>query len=491
MQGISRAKATRRQFIGAIAGVAGLGAAGGLLAACAGQAPAPTAAPAATTAPAQSSSGAAPTAGATPQAQAKPAAAATGKIIAWHTNLFTKAANDQSIQQVADFCKEKGWQVESSLIPTDAMAKLMAGVESGDLPDLFEGSGELPQLYGSDALVDVTGVVNDLVAQNGEVVKLAQRGGNFKGKWWGIPWFMYADAFFVRKDVLDKAGVKIEDYPTFDQRRDLALQVSDPSKPLWGWGMTPKAATGDGDILARHVINSFGGSVNDESGEKVVFNSKETVEAIKWLVDTYTNPKYAKMLPDGILGWDGAANNENFLGGKIVFTQNASSLYWAARSQKNPYFESMQLTIFPKGPKNELMGGYPYYHMTFKKSKNRDAAIEIGKWMAENKQVHDRTKIADGQSWPVYQKQIEAKETTDFYKNDKNLEALFKNCTHPSGWAVGWPGQTNAAIAACYNQNLPDKCMEDAVNKKGTPEDLVKQYHQRMVEIFNSFGFKQ
>jgi len=488
VQGNFGTRATRRRFLGSIVGISGVAAAGALLAACGGgEPPTPTAAPAKAAAPAT----AAPTAAATPQAQAKPAAAATGKIVVWQTKLFTQAANDLSKDVITKFATEKGWQVDISEVPTDAMAKLMAGVESGDLPDVFQGSGELPQLYGSDALVDVTSTVNELVAQNGEVVKLAQRGGNFKGKWWGIPWFMYADAFFVRKDVLDKAGVKIEDYPTFDQRRDLALQVSDPSKPLWGWGMTPKAATGDGDILARHVINSFGGSVNDESGEKVVFNSPDTIEAIKWLVDTYNNPKYAKMLPDGIRGWDGGANNENFLGGKIVFTQNASSLYWAARNQKNPYFESMQLTIFPKGPKFELMGGYPYYHMTFKKSKNRDAAIEIGKHQALTPQAIARTKIADGQSWPVYQKQIEAKEVVDYYKADKNLEALFKNCTHPSGWAVGWPGQTNPAIAACYNQNLPDKCMEDAVNKKGSPEDLVKQYHQRMVEIFNSFGYKQ
>lgn len=482
MQGNFGTRATRRRFLGSIIGVSGVAAAGALLAACGGAAPEPTAAPKA----------AAPAAGgATPQAAAKPAAAATGKIIVWQPDLFTKSANELAKQQVTDYATQKGWQIDVSLNPTDVMAKLMAGLESGDVPDLYQSSTELPALYGSDALIDVSSVVSELAGTNGAPVKLAERGGNFKGKWWGVPWFMYADAFFVRKDVLDKANVKIEDYKTFDQRRDLALQVSDPAKPLWGWGMTPKAATGDGDILARHVINSFGGSISDESGEKVVFNSPDTVEAIKWLVDTYTNPKYAKMLPDGIFGWSGSSNNENFLGGKIVFTQNASSLYWAAKNQKNEYFDKMQLVAFPKGPKFELMGGYPYYCMVFKKAKNRDAAIELAKFQAQDKQVFDRVKIAEGQSWPVYQKQVDAPDNQNFAKSDPNYAALLANCTHPSGWAIGWPSGPNAAISAVHTQNLPDKCMEDAVNKKDTPENLVKQYHQRMVEIFNSFGFKQ
>jgi multiple sugar transport system substrate-binding protein len=421
----------------------------------------------------------------------KSSAKAQGKIKVWQTDLFTKAANELAKSDIIYFCQQNGWEADISLLPTDAMAKLMAGVESGDLPDLLEGSQELPQLYGSDATVDVSAVVADLAKTNGAPVPLAQRGGNFKGKWWGIPWFMYADAFFARKDILDAGKKTLEDSQTFDERRAMALELSDPAKQLWGWGMTPKAATGDGDILARHVVNSFGGSISDESGEKVVFNSPETIAAMNWLLETYTDPKYKNMLPDGIFGWDGSANNNNFLGGKVIFTQNASSLYWAAKNQNNPYKDMIVLGKFPKGPKHDLMGGYPYYHMTFKKAKNPDAAIAIGTYMAQTPQVINRTKIATGQSWPVYQGQVDAKEVKDYIGADKNLEQLFKNCTHPSGWMVGWPASPNAAINAVSNQNLIDKCMEDVVNKKDKVETLVKQYHDRMVEVFSGYGLKQ
>jgi hypothetical protein len=56
---------------------------------------------------------------------------------------------------------------------------------------------------------------------------------------------------------------------------------------------------------------------------------------------------------------------------------------------------------------------------------------------------------------------------------------------------IGWPGGPTAQVAAIHNQNLPDKCVDEAVNKKDTPENLVKQYHDRMVEVFKGYGLKQ
>ena len=467
----------------------GLTAAGSVLAACAPAAPppAPTAAPKPAAAP---TTGAAAPAAAPTAAPAKPAAAGA-KVLVWQTKLFTQAANDLSKKHIEEFAATKGWATDINDLPTDAMAKMMAGIESGDLPDIVQGSGEVPQLYGTGALVDVTAVVQELIKDNGDVYKLNIRGGNFKGKWWAVPWFMYADAYFCRKDVMDAGNKKIEDFKTFDQRRQLALDLSDPTKQLWGWGITPKDATGDGDILARHVINSWGGSITDESGEKVTLDSPATVAAVAWIQETYQDPKFKKMLPDGVLGWTGSSNNENYLGGKIIFTQNASSLYWAMNNQKNDYYKKTQLVQFPTGPKNELMGGYPYYHWTFTKSKQRDAAIEIAKMQVDKKRQVERTKIAEGQSWPVYQKLNEDPDIVAYIKSDPGYETLFKNCTHQSGWSVGWPAQLNPALATVENQTTLTKLIDDAANNKGKPEQLVKDYHKRCVDIFNQMGLKQ
>ena len=259
------------------------------------------------------------------------------KLIAWQIKLFTQPANDLSKQHLTDYAKEKGWEVDVSDMPTDLMPKLMVAIESGDVPDLIQLSSEVAQLYGSDALADVTSVVKELEAENGPVGKLHQGGAMFKGKWWGIPWFMYADAWFARKDIFATKGIKPEELKTFEQRRDAALEVSDPSKEIYGWGSPIKSGS-DGDNLARHQLNAWGASVADESGEKVVLDSPAAVEAVKWVADIFTNPKYQKMLAPGIGGWNASSNNEHYLGGKIALTNNASSIYWAAKSQNSPHY---------------------------------------------------------------------------------------------------------------------------------------------------------
>ena len=485
MQGRREVLISRRRFLKSAAFLAGIGVAGSLVAACGGQ-QAPAAAPTSAPAAAATAAGAAPA----PTEAPKVAVSGEKKLAVWQTKLFTQAANDDSKAVITKYAQEKGWSVDISDVPTDVMPKLMAGIESGELPDLVQLSSELPQLAATGALADVTDVVADLVSQNGKVVKLAERGGYFNGKWAGVPWFMYADAFFVRKDVTDAAGLDMTKLTTFDERREAALKVSDPAKQLWGWGITPKNGTGDGDIIARHIVNSFGGSVTDESGQKVILNSPETVAAVAWMKETYSDKKWAKMLPEGVLGWTGSSNNENYLGGKIVFTQNASSLYWALKNQKNPYLEKTQLLQFPKGPKFELMGGYPYYHVTFVKSRNRDFAIEVARVQAQTPQVVARVKIASGQSWPVFEKQIAEKEVQDFANSDPNLLQLLKNCSHPSGWAVGWPAQPNAGTAAVEVQYLLAKMHEAAIGGQ-SPEEAVKNTHQQIVQIFESLGMKQ
>ena len=195
MEGTFRTRVTRRGLLRSTLGVAGVTAAGVLLAACAGQQAEPTATPVPggsgrrpaqhdpVGGPAAVATGAALTpAAATPASVAKPQANVQGKITVWAWKAFTQAANDQAKQQIQDYAKKQGWETDISDVPTDAMAKLMAGVESGDLPDLFQGSGELPQLYGSNALVDVSSVVKELEADNGKVLPLGQRGGQFAGQ---------------------------------------------------------------------------------------------------------------------------------------------------------------------------------------------------------------------------------------------------------------------------------------------------------------------
>ena len=149
-------------------------------------------------------------------------------------------------------------------------------------------------------------VVNQLVAAYGTPMPIIPRGLTKDGKYYAIPFFSSSDAWFLRKDKLAEKGIKPESLDTYEKMRDAALEISDPSKNFFGWGQSPYAV-GDGPTLIFHVVHSWGGSLQDKTGTKVVFNSPETVAGVTWLADIYTNPKYKNMLPTGYESWDGAA----------------------------------------------------------------------------------------------------------------------------------------------------------------------------------------
>ncbi len=92
--------------------------------------------------------------------------------------------------------------------------------------------------------------------------------------------------------------------------------------------------TATANILA--LVNAYGGAVASNDGKKVVFNSPETLQAVTFLADIYTNPKYKPMLPPGVNGWSDTSNNEAWLAGTIGFTQNALHALRAVIQHEEP-----------------------------------------------------------------------------------------------------------------------------------------------------------
>ena len=116
---------------------------------------------------------------------------------------------------------------------------------------------------------------------------------------------------------------------------------------MWGWGLTVNRS-GDGHGFIMDVIQAYGGSITDESGQVVVFDSPETVAAVQWLEETYTSEKYRPMLPPGIESWTDVSNNEAYLAGTVALTANAFSVYAKAKADGSPIYENTAVLHKPK-----------------------------------------------------------------------------------------------------------------------------------------------
>jgi multiple sugar transport system substrate-binding protein len=369
-----------------------------------------------------------------------------------------------------------------------------AAVKGGSVQDMCYCTGLVSQWQQLSDITDVSDVVADIQQAYGPVEDYLKSGLFIDGKWWAIPYYSNVTATFLRKDWLDAKGVKVSDIKTFENARDVALEISDPTKNQFGWGITWNRS-GDGNYLITSVLNSYGGAVYSDDGKKVVFNSPESIAAISFLADIYTNAKYRTMLPPGVNGWTDPSNNQAWLAGLVGFTQNAYTLYAQSKADKNPVYDHTAIIPGLIGPGTEQVIPNPGYgaFVIFKGAKNPDLAKATAKYMVGGTALLDIAKQANGIVMPAYKKQWDA--NPFWSQGDPSFSSLRTLIEGPlpitSKAGYHFPQTPSGAGNAVSSQYVLPDMMGDIVLKGTKVVDAVKTANDRMVQIFEQFGNKQ
>lgn len=471
-------KVSRRQLL---RGAAVLGS-GALLAACvAPPAAAPAAAPAAPAA-----------------AEAKPTeapvAAAGGTLQILHRQEYFKTLEEELKKQTEEFVKSMGMTPDVSTVNPevfgDFMAKMQAAVAAGNPPDLTYHGNSIAQMYDLELTEDHSALADELVKAFGDIVPTtAPRNAKFEDKWWAVPHSSNIGGWYVRKDVAETAGVDLTKFKTLQERLDAAVKMSDPSKEMFGWGLTVNKS-GDGHSVITTAFQAFGGRTVDETGQKVTFNSPETVEGVKWLASIYSDEKYKSILPPGVESWTDPSNNEAYLAGKIGITVNAPSVYAKAKLDKNPVFENTAWLPYPttNDGKLELGAGGNQWYSIMKGAKNQDAAKKVIMHILDPKTFSPLSALGGGLVMPAYKNGW----TDDLLKADANFAMLRDIMFNPNDYTgFAFPAKTNAAIDASFATGFLSALMADVISKKKTAEEAVKENHDKIVAIFEEKGFAQ
>lgn len=492
---------SRRAFLRA--GLAGTGAA--VLAACgapsSGSSAVPATSPAAaTSAPAAAAAGAtttaAPAAAAaepTPTALPLPQGAA-GKLTVIHRTEYFEAPQQLFRSTVEEFAKAQGIQLDISTANPEAfgdfMAKMQAAVQAGNPPDLSYHTLSVQQMHFLDIVEDVSDVVEEAIQKYGAVVPVtAEAEAKIDGKWYAVPFRSQADGWFARKDAFQGAGIDVTQLKTLGDFREACLKISDPAKQIWGWGITINKS-GDGHGFITTTIQNFGGRFVDESGQKVTFNSPETVTAVKWLQETYSDPKYKPMLPPGIESWTDTSNNETFLAGKLGFTANAFTLYGKAKQDNNPIFPNIAVLHKPmtNDGTTRLETGASAWLSIFKGSKNIDAAKQTIRALLDPENFLPMVRGGGGLFLPAY-KNLWTDEVLALDPNFPTLQEIIFNETAYTGQA--YPAKPNPAIANIDAQGITSQMMANVLNGSMTAEQAVEDAHKKMVQIFEELDLPQ
>ena len=374
----------------------------------------------------------------------------------WNENT-KRFADENKIQVRVDY---SGWE---DLRPQTAVT-----ANTGAGPDVVVGWTDDPHLY-SDKLLELTDIAEYLGKKYGGWYPLAQMyGKKFKtNNWIAIPMGASGGPAVYRISWLKEVGY--DQFPkTTDELLDLSRKLQKSGHPI---GYALGHAVGDANAFCYWLMWAFGGSLTDENG-KVTVNSKETVEALK-----FVRALYPTFIP-GTNSWLDPSNNKAMLAGEIGATQNGVSLYFSARNSPEQGLQNLakdmnhaRMPIGPSGKSAESANAINA--MIFKHTKYPNAAKAYLTYMMEAPQ-YDKW-LTD--SYGYWGQPLKAYEQSAVWTNDPKI-AVYKDTMADSRW-LAYPGAINEASGAVVADYVVIDMVAAAATGASTPEDAAREAERR------------
>jgi multiple sugar transport system substrate-binding protein len=265
------------------------------------------------------------------------------------------------------------------------------------------------------------------------------------------------------------------------------LAITDVENERWGWGLTYLASDGQGLIM--DCIQAHGGAITDASGQVVAFNSPETIAGVNWLVETYTAPEWASMLPPGVHSWTDSSNNEAYLAGKVGLTKNSFSLYGNMKRDTPDIYEDTAVINRPHAMNGDLLEqGAAAWLVVFKGAKNIEAAKAYCSHMLQPEAFNPMVKIGAGLFLPCY-KNLYTEEVLAYDPNIPKLRDIMFNPTEYKGFSH--PAESTALHASISAATILQTMVSKAVSGEMSVEAAVQDAHDRIVTIWEEGGIPQ
>jgi multiple sugar transport system substrate-binding protein len=397
------------------------------------------------------------------------------KLRVWLFKSYVTGGNDILARQVEEWAKERKVQVEFDWATFgDREQKFVAAIEAGNPPDIAEMNYQGPLRY-RPALRDVTALAKDIAGARGGLLPYADRVVQFNGQYYAVARLAFGGGLHVRKDLIEAKGLKMPKVYDPDVV-DIAKRTQDPANDLWGFGQTLNRSD-DARGFLQNLLWDYGGSAWDKDGKPALATSnlKANMAAIQFAVDTIQKHK---IQPPGVMGWTDLHNNEAFMAGKLVMTNNGASLYYAMGAKKNPLYEKTQVILTPGGPAGSFFFAGAYNWGLFKASKHAELCDDLVRWVEDEKRFEEYMKACSGQAGPVYKKRAEH----SYWKSNPNYEGMKENILR-SMWP-GYPGPiTPAAIEVEAQYILADMGGRIVTGGLGI-EAALKEAHKRIEDIY-------
>ena len=356
----------------------------------------------------------------------------------------------------------------------DLQPRITSAIQSGAGPDIIMLFNNHPHLYEA-SLTDVSDMAEAIGKAQGGFYPLAKGNGHNGKQWIALPCNVVGGMNAYRKSLFIEEGMP-SGPKTWDEYRAVGKKLKAKGTPI---GQSLGQSFGDPVGFAYPFLWSFGGREIDEAG-KVIINSKETIEAVKYLTGFWKDS-----MDEGGLAWDDSSNNRAFLAGTISATLNGASIYIEALRKPEQYKTDKGIPLkddifhgpLPAGPKGQFALHACQSHVIPTYSKNQKAAKDLltyfhtpanyEKWFNVGLGFHSGATL----EW----------EKSKLWDNDPIMEPY--RAAGRLGINPGYPGASNAKAAEVLTKYLIGNMFAAAV--KGQPaEDAVKACEEQLKKIY-------
>jgi multiple sugar transport system substrate-binding protein len=333
-----------------------------------------------------------------------------------------------------------------------------------------------------DQVIDHKPIYDECEKKFGKAIPLAIKSSyNPKTK----KYFGFSDSFVpdpvnYRKDLWDDVGM----YPdTWEDLRVGGRKVKEKHGIPIGIGLSAEIDTG---MAMRAIMYSFGASEQDEKGN-LILNSKQTLEAVKFVKALYTEA----MSPE-VLAWDASSNNRAMLAGKVSVVLNAISVTRTAENDKMPIGDKIHLAKAAKGPVRRMgLEHVMDVYVIWKFAENIEGAKRFLVDYIGN--FRQGFMASEFYNFPCFPKQVP--DIQKLIANDPkaNPPDKYKVLSDVMDWAtnVGYPGYSTAAVDEVYSTWVLNTMFAEAATGKETPEAAIKLAEEKCKRIWAKWKEKK
>jgi multiple sugar transport system substrate-binding protein len=242
----------------------------------------------------------------------------------------------------------------------------------------------------------------------------------------------------------------------------------------------------DTAMAMRAVMFSFGASEQDENN-KLVLNSKNTLEAVKFVKALYQET----MTPE-VLAWDPSSNNRAMLAGKSSLVLNAISITRAAENDKMDISDKILLAKSAKGPVRRMglehvMDVYVIWKFAANKEGAKKFLIDyIGNF-------REGFLASEFYNFPCFWNQVPDLNKLLAGDTKGKPAGKYNVLADALDWAtnVGYPGYATAAIDEVFNTWVINTMFAQASTGAMSPEDAIKEAEAKCKKIWAKWQEKK